>query len=138
MDGFLFTSAVTQSEFTGKRLATIASFDAITFAMIFEILAALPPNWTPEWVSDRGIAWVKSIFDVTKQVIDDFGILGLALMTVFQTLKGKARDVEISLLKDRLDRQSQRIQANAEAVTAVALATPTKDPESVIAGEPTA
>lgn len=76
---------------------------------------------TPELFSDRGIAWAKAIFDVCNQVIASFGLLAAASIAVWQNIKNKAE------VKERLDRQSAKIESNTQAITAVALATPTKD-----------
>lgn len=73
---------------------------------------------TPELFSDRGIAWVKAVFDVANQAIANFGVLAAAAIAIWQNLRTKAE------LKDRLDRQGARIEANHQAITNVALATP--------------
>jgi hypothetical protein len=77
---------------------------------------------TPELFSDRGVAWVKAFFDVAKVVIDDFGILALAILAVWQNVRTKADSlIEV---KARLDRQGEKIETNSQAITAVALSTP--------------
>lgn len=73
---------------------------------------------TPELFADRGVAWAKAVFDVCNVVITNFGTLALAAIAVWQNLKTKAE------VKERLDRQSAKIDANTHAITAVALATP--------------
>jgi ABC-type Fe2+-enterobactin transport system substrate-binding protein len=73
---------------------------------------------TPELFSDRGVAWCKAIFDICNTVISNFGVLALAAIAVWQNIVSKAK------LTERLDRQSARIESNAQTIAAVALATP--------------
>lgn len=77
---------------------------------------------TPELFSDRGVAWVKAVFEICNQGISSFGVLALAAIAVWQNIVSKAK------LLERLDRQGERIDANAAKITDVALAVPTTTP----------
>lgn len=80
---------------------------------------------TPELFSDRGIAWVKSVFEVCNQAVANFGLLTLAAIGVWQNIMSKAEVKEaVQNVKDRLDRQGEKIEATSQAVTAVALSVP--------------
>lgn len=81
------------------------------------------PGITPELFSDRGVAWVKAVFEICNQGISSFGVLALAAIAVWQNIVSKAR------LDERLDRQAARIEANHQAITTVALAVPTPPAE---------
>ena len=75
----------------------------------------------PEMFSDRGVAWVKSLSSVIKELITELGVLGLALIAVIQNLRAKAE------IKDRLDRQGERIDRVALATAPGATTTPEGD-----------
>lgn len=72
----------------------------------------------PEMFSDRGLAWIKAVAEVANQLISQFGILAAAVIAVWQNLKTKAE------VKERLDRQHDRLEATNKMVAQVALATP--------------
>lgn len=94
---------------------------------LLTLISDAAPTWTPEWVSDRGVAWVKALFDIAKVMIDDFGILGLAVLAIMQNLRSKTQELKLQAMQERLDRQGSKIENNAQAITAVALATPPPD-----------
>jgi hypothetical protein len=67
---------------------------------------------TAEEFATQGDAWVKAIAGLLNSVIGQVGILGLAAIGVWKSLSGKAD------LKERLDRQGERIDNIALAVPA--------------------
>lgn len=67
---------------------------------------------TADQFAQQGDAWVKAIAGVLNSLIGQVGILGLAAIGVYKSLSGKAE------LKERMDRQGERIDSIALAVPA--------------------
>lgn len=68
----------------------------------------------PELWGNRIMAWTKVISDWLTQVVATIGVLGLALIAVYQNLRKQAINPEIAA---RLDRQGERIDNVALAVS---------------------
>lgn len=64
----------------------------------------------PELWADRAKAWVEAIALVLDILVAKVGVLGLAIIAVWQNLRAKAE------IKERLDRQGERIDQVALAV----------------------
>ena len=62
----------------------------------------------------NGRAWVEAVSSVLDVSIAKVGVLGLALIAVYQNLRTRAE------MKERLDRQGERIDQVALAVPAAA------------------
>lgn len=69
----------------------------------------------PELWSDRAKAWVEAIALVLDILVSKVGVLGLAIIAVWQNLRAKAE------IKERLDRQGERIDQVALAVPPVGM-----------------
>jgi hypothetical protein len=67
----------------------------------------------PELWADRAKAWVEAIALVLDVLVAKVGVLGLAIIAVWQNFKAKAA---IRETKERLDRQGERIDQVALAV----------------------
>lgn len=68
----------------------------------------------PEMFGNRITVWTKVISDWLNQVVSTIGVLGLALIAVYQNLRKQAINPEIAA---RLDRQGERIDNVALAVS---------------------
>lgn len=75
----------------------------------------------PEMFADRGIAWVKAICAVLSEVVTSAGILALAIILLIKNIRNQE-------LQARVDRVDERVQANTQEITKVALATEPQKP----------
>lgn len=73
----------------------------------------------PELFADRAKAWVEAFAVVFDILIAKIGVLGLAIIAVWQNLRKSAIPQEV---KERLDRQADRIDKVALSVPTIPLA----------------
>lgn len=75
----------------------------------------------PELFADRAKAWVEALAVVLDILIAKIGVLGLAIIAVWQNLRKSAIPQEV---KERLDRQADRIDKVALSVPTIPLVAP--------------
>jgi hypothetical protein len=86
----------------------------------------------PEMFQDRMIAWTKAFSEWLKTLIGELGVILLAVYALKKTLSTQGE------MKERLDRQGERIDAVALAVPAATVGAPVKIEKANVEIEPPA
>lgn len=88
-------------------------------------------QWTPEWVLDRGKAWIDTVGGLLETAIAKIGVIAMALIALISNIRTRAlqermnekldkQKADVEAMKDRQDRQAKRIDNVALAATVTA------------------